>query len=187
MASSVRFTVTPTKAEDVPGLSDASPDTGSRDSGQVRFGSRESVSNSEDTPDRSHHEHGKVCKWLEFVVDVRRVTGGWVGGSSGSLMLKKCYRRARSIYPFIETRYCKLIQIIFRLILWWSLKDEHAPIHEAWRLTDWCDKYENYINSQSVDWRFLDQCLRQHSSPLPPWKNPTEGAYFGKMVFIPPE
>ncbi|MCI4394884.1 hypothetical protein PGIGA_G00174000 [Pangasianodon gigas] len=56
MASSVRFTVTPTKAEDVPGLSDASPDTGSRGSGRVRFGSRESVNNSEDTPDRSHHE-----------------------------------------------------------------------------------------------------------------------------------
>ncbi|XP_026990733.1 solute carrier family 12 member 6-like isoform X1 [Tachysurus fulvidraco] len=56
MASSVRFTVTPTKAEDVPGLSDTSPDTGSRTGGRVRFGSRESLDNSEDTPDRSHHD-----------------------------------------------------------------------------------------------------------------------------------
>ncbi|XP_053475007.1 solute carrier family 12 member 6-like isoform X1 [Ictalurus furcatus] len=62
MASSVRFTVTPTKAEDVPGLSDTSPDTGSRGSGRVRFGSRESVNNSEDTPDRSHHEHDANSK-----------------------------------------------------------------------------------------------------------------------------
>ncbi|XP_017539466.1 solute carrier family 12 member 6 isoform X2 [Pygocentrus nattereri] len=73
MASSVRFTVTPTKAEDVPGLSDTSPDLSSRSSGRVRFGSRESVNRSEppseasgaltttagvDTPDRSHTEHG---------------------------------------------------------------------------------------------------------------------------------
>uniref|UniRef100_A0AAR2KL05 Solute carrier family 12 member 6 n=1 Tax=Pygocentrus nattereri TaxID=42514 RepID=A0AAR2KL05_PYGNA len=72
MASSVRFTVTPTKAEDVPGLSDTSPDLSSRSSGRVRFGSRESVNRSEppseasgaltttagvDTPDRSHTEH----------------------------------------------------------------------------------------------------------------------------------
>ncbi|XP_058240649.1 solute carrier family 12 member 6-like isoform X1 [Hemibagrus wyckioides] len=56
MASSVRFTVTPTKAEDIPGLSDASPDTGSRATGRVHFGSRESFNNSEDTPDRSHHD-----------------------------------------------------------------------------------------------------------------------------------
>ncbi|XP_062865097.1 solute carrier family 12 member 6-like [Trichomycterus rosablanca] len=58
MASSVRFTVTPTKAEDVPGLSDASPDISSRGA-RVHFGSRESVSNSEDTPDRSHHDQGE--------------------------------------------------------------------------------------------------------------------------------
>uniref|UniRef100_A0A8C1U6Q8 Solute carrier family 12 member 6 n=1 Tax=Cyprinus carpio TaxID=7962 RepID=A0A8C1U6Q8_CYPCA len=66
MASSVRFTVTPTKAEDLP---DTSPDISSRSSGRVRFGSRESVNRSEasagvttsagaDTPDRSHLEHG---------------------------------------------------------------------------------------------------------------------------------
>uniref|UniRef100_A0A9J7ZZM6 Solute carrier family 12 member 6 n=1 Tax=Cyprinus carpio carpio TaxID=630221 RepID=A0A9J7ZZM6_CYPCA len=66
MASSVRFTVTPTKAEDLP---DTSPDVSSRSSGRVRFGSRESVNRSEasagvttsagaDTPDRSHLEHG---------------------------------------------------------------------------------------------------------------------------------
>ncbi|XP_048825771.1 solute carrier family 12 member 6-like isoform X1 [Brienomyrus brachyistius] len=79
--TSVRFTVTPTKAEDIPGLSDTSPDVSSRSSGRVRFGSRESVSRSEppseasgavttsvgtagaDTPDRSNIEqdgHGKL-------------------------------------------------------------------------------------------------------------------------------
>ncbi|KAI1888664.1 hypothetical protein AGOR_G00187470 [Albula goreensis] len=72
--ASVRFTVTPTKAEDLPGLSDTSPDISSRSSGRVRFGSRESVSRSEppsegsgavttsmdttDTPDRSNAEQG---------------------------------------------------------------------------------------------------------------------------------
>ncbi|KAG7462172.1 hypothetical protein MATL_G00199650 [Megalops atlanticus] len=74
--ASVRFTVTPTKAEDVPGLSDTSPDVSSKSSGRVRFGSRESVSRSEpiseasgavttsagttgaDTPDRSNAEQG---------------------------------------------------------------------------------------------------------------------------------
>ncbi|XP_066579027.1 solute carrier family 12 member 6 isoform X2 [Amia ocellicauda] len=74
--SSVRFTVTPTKAEDLPGVSDTSPDVSSRSSSRVRFGSRESVSRSEplsegsgavttsvgttgaDTPDRSATEHG---------------------------------------------------------------------------------------------------------------------------------
>uniref|UniRef100_A0A673I1H8 Solute carrier family 12 member 6-like n=1 Tax=Sinocyclocheilus rhinocerous TaxID=307959 RepID=A0A673I1H8_9TELE len=50
MASSVRFTVTPTKAEDLP---DTSPDVSSRSSGRVRFGSRESV-----IRNRSHLEHG---------------------------------------------------------------------------------------------------------------------------------
>ncbi|XP_035282014.1 solute carrier family 12 member 6-like isoform X2 [Anguilla anguilla] len=69
--ASVRFTVTPTKAEDLPGLSDTSPDVSSRSSARVRFGSRESVSRSEplseasgavttsatDTPDR-HGEQG---------------------------------------------------------------------------------------------------------------------------------
>lgn len=74
--ASVRFTVTPTKAEDVPGLSDTSPDVSSRSSGRVRFGSRESVSRSEplseasgavttsagtgaDTPERGHAEQGQ--------------------------------------------------------------------------------------------------------------------------------
>uniref|UniRef100_A0AAY4CT37 Solute carrier family 12 member 6 n=1 Tax=Denticeps clupeoides TaxID=299321 RepID=A0AAY4CT37_9TELE len=69
--ASVRFTVTPTKAEDVPGLSDTSPDVSSRSSGRVRFGSRESVNRSEppseasgavtagtDTPDRTNAEQG---------------------------------------------------------------------------------------------------------------------------------
>ncbi|XP_066506585.1 solute carrier family 12 member 6-like [Hoplias malabaricus] len=75
MASSVRFTVTPTKAEDIPGLSDTSPDLSSRSNVRVRFGSRESVNRSEppsevsgaltttvgvDTPDRSQAEHGDV-------------------------------------------------------------------------------------------------------------------------------
>ncbi|KAM4612103.1 solute carrier family 12 member 6 [Polymixia lowei] len=45
--ASVRFTVTPTKAEDLPGLSDTSPDLSSRSSGRVRFGSRESVNRSD--------------------------------------------------------------------------------------------------------------------------------------------
>uniref|UniRef100_A0A4W4EIT1 Solute carrier family 12 member 6 n=1 Tax=Electrophorus electricus TaxID=8005 RepID=A0A4W4EIT1_ELEEL len=73
VASSVRFTVTPTKAEDVPGLSDTSPDLSLRSGGRVHFGSRESVTRSEppseasgavtssagvDTPDRSRTEHG---------------------------------------------------------------------------------------------------------------------------------
>ncbi|XP_015241746.1 PREDICTED: solute carrier family 12 member 6-like [Cyprinodon variegatus] len=45
--SSVRFTVTPTKAEDLPGLSDTSPDISSRPSAHVRFGSRESINRSD--------------------------------------------------------------------------------------------------------------------------------------------
>ncbi|CAL9694263.1 unnamed protein product [Knipowitschia caucasica] len=74
MASSVRFTVTPTKAEDLPGISDTSPDISSRSSGggaKVRFGSSQSVNRSEqqsevstaggattETPDHSYTEHG---------------------------------------------------------------------------------------------------------------------------------
>ncbi|XP_056884270.1 solute carrier family 12 member 6-like isoform X1 [Takifugu flavidus] len=45
--ASVRFTVTPTKAEDLPGLSDTSPDISSRSGARVRFGSKESVNRSE--------------------------------------------------------------------------------------------------------------------------------------------
>ncbi|KAM3857370.1 solute carrier family 12 member 6 [Diretmus argenteus] len=72
--ASVRFTVTPTKAEDLPGLSDTSPDMSSRSSGRVRFGSKESVNRSEpfsegsggmtttgggaETPDRCNTEQG---------------------------------------------------------------------------------------------------------------------------------
>lgn len=73
--ASVRFTVTPTKAEDLPGVSDTSPDISSRSSGRVRFGSRESVNKSDpisegsgggttaggggaETPDRSNTEQG---------------------------------------------------------------------------------------------------------------------------------
>ncbi|XP_077356485.1 solute carrier family 12 member 6 isoform X2 [Festucalex cinctus] len=51
--TSVRFTVTPTKAEDHPGLSDTSPDISSRSGTHVRFGSRESVSRSEPPSDTS--------------------------------------------------------------------------------------------------------------------------------------
>ncbi|KAJ8382511.1 hypothetical protein SKAU_G00032890 [Synaphobranchus kaupii] len=83
--ASVRFTVTPTKAEDLPGLSDTSPDVSSRSSGRVRFGSRESVSRSEppseasgavttsagttgaDTPDRSTGEQGDAHAKLSSV------------------------------------------------------------------------------------------------------------------------
>ncbi|XP_007561753.1 PREDICTED: solute carrier family 12 member 6 isoform X4 [Poecilia mexicana] len=75
--SSVRFTVTPTKAEDLPGLSDTSPDISSRPSAHVRFGSRESVNRSDpvsegsaggttfggmggnETPDRSSIDQGE--------------------------------------------------------------------------------------------------------------------------------
>ncbi|XP_073763941.1 solute carrier family 12 member 6 isoform X1 [Danio rerio] len=62
MASSVRFTVTPTKAEDLP---DTSPDISARSNARVRFGSRESVSEASgafntstgaETPDRSHEQ-----------------------------------------------------------------------------------------------------------------------------------
>ncbi|KAF7653555.1 hypothetical protein LDENG_00081430 [Lucifuga dentata] len=74
--ASVRFTVTPTKAEDLPGVSDTSPDISSRSSARVRFSSRESVNRSEppsegsggvvtagggggaETPDRSNTEQG---------------------------------------------------------------------------------------------------------------------------------
>ncbi|XP_072232966.1 solute carrier family 12 member 6-like isoform X2 [Leuresthes tenuis] len=45
--ASVRFTVTPTKAEDLPGVSDTSPDISSRSGARVRFGSRESVNRSD--------------------------------------------------------------------------------------------------------------------------------------------
>lgn len=71
--ASVRFTVTPTKAEDLPGLSDTSPDLSSRSGARVCFGSRESVSRSDPlsevsgaltapggaTPDHSHVEQSK--------------------------------------------------------------------------------------------------------------------------------
>ncbi|XP_060922303.1 solute carrier family 12 member 6-like [Limanda limanda] len=71
--ASVRFTVTPTKAEDLPGLSDTSPDISSRSGARVRFGSRESVNRSDphsetstttaggggaETPDDSNTEQG---------------------------------------------------------------------------------------------------------------------------------
>ncbi|XP_065806980.1 solute carrier family 12 member 6 [Labrus bergylta] len=68
--ASVRFTVTPTKAEDLPGLSDTSPDISSRSGARVRFGSRESVNRSDplseasgggggaDTPEHSSIEQG---------------------------------------------------------------------------------------------------------------------------------
>lgn len=74
--ASVRFTVTPTKAEDLPGVSDTSPDISSRSSGgRVRFGSKESLNRSEperessaggaasgpggtETPDYSYSDHG---------------------------------------------------------------------------------------------------------------------------------
>lgn len=45
--ASVRFTVMPTKTEDLPGLSDTSPDISSRSGAHVRFGSKESVNRSE--------------------------------------------------------------------------------------------------------------------------------------------
>ncbi|XP_051917386.1 solute carrier family 12 member 6-like isoform X2 [Hippocampus zosterae] len=51
--TSVRFTVTPTKAEDHPGLSDTSPEVSSRSGTHVRFGSRESISRSEPPSDTS--------------------------------------------------------------------------------------------------------------------------------------
>ncbi|XP_030018085.1 solute carrier family 12 member 6 isoform X3 [Sphaeramia orbicularis] len=77
--ASVRFTVTPTKAEDLPGVSDTSPDMSSRSSARVRFGSRESVNRSDplsevsggvtttgatagggaETPDHSYVEQGE--------------------------------------------------------------------------------------------------------------------------------
>ncbi|XP_070281734.1 solute carrier family 12 member 6 isoform X2 [Myotis yumanensis] len=41
--ASVRFMVTPTKIDDIPGLSDTSPDLSSRSSSRVRFSSRESM------------------------------------------------------------------------------------------------------------------------------------------------
>ncbi|XP_068163763.1 solute carrier family 12 member 6-like isoform X2 [Antennarius striatus] len=71
--ASVRFTVTPTKAEDLPGLSDTSPDISSRSGARVRFGSKESVNRSDplsevsggatpgggtETPDHSSLEQG---------------------------------------------------------------------------------------------------------------------------------
>ncbi|XP_059210306.1 solute carrier family 12 member 6-like isoform X2 [Centropristis striata] len=68
--ASVRFTVTPTKAEDLPGLSDTSPDISSRSGARVRFGSKESVNRSDplseatstaagaDTPDHSNVDQG---------------------------------------------------------------------------------------------------------------------------------
>lgn len=71
--ASVRFTVTPTKAEDLPGLSDTSPDISSRSGARVRFGSKESVNRSEPlsetsgggatgigTPDHSSVDQGDV-------------------------------------------------------------------------------------------------------------------------------
>ncbi|XP_041820415.1 solute carrier family 12 member 6-like isoform X2 [Chelmon rostratus] len=72
--ASVRFTVTPTKAEDLPGLSDTSPDISSRSGARVRFGSRESVNRSDplseasggvttgagaDTPEHSSVDQGE--------------------------------------------------------------------------------------------------------------------------------
>lgn len=93
--ASVRFTVTPTKAEDLPGLSDTSPDLSSRSGARVRFGSRESVNRSDplseasgglttsataggggtDTPDHSNaeqgeehtHRHNAASLWFQHI------------------------------------------------------------------------------------------------------------------------
>ncbi|KAG7264840.1 hypothetical protein CRUP_004383 [Coryphaenoides rupestris] len=86
--ASVRFTVTPTKAEDLPGLSDTSPDLSARSAGRVHFGSRESVTRSEpfseasagltsshgpggggegDTPDSSNADPGDVNSKISSV------------------------------------------------------------------------------------------------------------------------
>ncbi|XP_075884078.1 solute carrier family 12 member 6 isoform X2 [Nelusetta ayraudi] len=70
--ASVRFTVTPTKAEDLPGLSETSPDISSRSGARVCFGSKESINRSDPlteasagtaagaggTPDHSSMEQG---------------------------------------------------------------------------------------------------------------------------------
>lgn len=72
--ASVRFTVTPTKAEDLPGLSETSPDITPRSGAQVCFGSKESINRSDPlteastgtaagadgTPDHSSMEQGAI-------------------------------------------------------------------------------------------------------------------------------
>lgn len=80
--ASVRFTVTPTKAEDLPGLSDTSPDISSRSGARVRFGSKESVNRSDPlsdasggmtagggtgTPDHSSMEQGDIRIHIEIM------------------------------------------------------------------------------------------------------------------------
>lgn len=80
--ASVRFTVMPTKAEDLPGLSDTSPDISSRSGAHVRFGSKESVNRSEPlsetsgggavgtaTPDHSSVDQGDVFSGNDVVVE----------------------------------------------------------------------------------------------------------------------
>lgn len=81
--ASVRFTVMPTKAEDLPGLSDTSPDISSRSGAHVRFGSKESVNRSEPlsetsgggatgaaTPDHSSVDQGDTLSLLNLVFPV---------------------------------------------------------------------------------------------------------------------
>lgn len=80
--ASVRFTVMPTKAEDLPGLSDTSPDISSRSGAHVRFGSKESVNRSEPlsetsgggaagtaTPDHSSVDQGDVLSGGDVIVE----------------------------------------------------------------------------------------------------------------------
>lgn len=80
--ASVRFTVTPTKAEDLPGLSDTSPDISSRSGARVCFGSKESVNRSDPlteasggtaagggsgTPDHSSLEQGGTHIYMDII------------------------------------------------------------------------------------------------------------------------
>ncbi|XP_058637373.1 solute carrier family 12 member 6-like isoform X3 [Onychostoma macrolepis] len=90
MASSVRFTVTPIKAEDLP---DTSPDISSRSSARVRFGSRESMNRSEasggatTSPERSHLEHACVNALMADPVCVNRVCRGDSGVKLSSVYI----------------------------------------------------------------------------------------------------
>lgn len=47
-------------------------------SAQERVSATARTRRTEATTNMVRKENGQVCKWLEFVVDVRRVTGGWV-------------------------------------------------------------------------------------------------------------
>uniref|UniRef100_A0A673BQN3 Solute carrier family 12 member 6-like n=1 Tax=Sphaeramia orbicularis TaxID=375764 RepID=A0A673BQN3_9TELE len=147
--ASVRFTVTPTKAEDLPGVSDTSPDMSSRSSARVRFGSRESVNRSDplsevsggvtttgatagggaETPDHSYVEQGeeemdtrpKVSSLLNRLANYTNLTqGAKEHEEAESIGEKKKANKSPQMGTFMGV-YLPCLQNIFGVILFLRL------------------------------------------------------------------